>query len=228
MFTQTQQALYDAQRLQHLYTTQAWEKFTSGQSTTDYETRRPDLPPLEQTPTPEVTAVLRQKRTVDFRLPDFDFGLKDENGESKTGTEQGGNIQNQKPGLSEAKVSKIQNALATPLKLRNEIIGVLGLHDETPNRRWTDDEIALIESVSEQMSLAIENARLFNTTQHRAQREALTRQIADKIRSAGNVEEILQTTVAELSKALGVSRAFIDLNADITSPVADNASVDEA
>ncbi len=72
--------------------------------------------------------------------------------------------------------------------------------------------MVLMESVSEQMSLAIENARLFDDTQQRAQRETLTREIADKIRGANNVEEILQTTVAELSRALGVSQTFVDLD----------------
>lgn len=212
-FTQTQTALYEAQKLQRRYTIQAWEKFSTGQATTDYEVHEPGLPALDQTPTPEVLVALQQKRTVDLHVSGSTNGAdaKDNNGASE---------------VEENKESNVANALATPLKLRNEIIGVLGLQDKNPNRRWTEEEITLIEAVSEQMSLAIENARLFDHTQQRAQREALTRQIADKIRSAGNVEEILQTTVTELSRALGVSRAFIDLTPD-TKPAPDNVAVHE-
>ncbi len=202
LFTQTQSALYEAQRLQQVYTSHAWAQYGAGRVTLNYEVKQPTLPPLEQITTPEATAVLQQKQTVDLRLPESDFVSEDfddeaaDNGQSKT----------------QEQHLKMGTALATPLKLHNEIIGVLGLRDEDPHRQWTIEEIALIESVSEQMSLAIENARLFDDTQQRAQRETLTREIADKIRGANNVEEILQTTVAELSRALGVSQTFIDLD----------------
>ncbi len=191
LFTKTQEALYEAQRLQQTYTSHAWQQFSKSQSNIDYEVRQSALPPLEQINTPEAVAALEKKETVTIEANEQSLiAFTDYQ------------VESQKP----------KNALATPLKLRDEIIGVLGIQDENANRHWTEDEIALIESVSEQMSLAIENARLFGDTQKQAQRETLTRQIVDKIRGATSVEEILQTSVAELSKALGVSRTFIDLN----------------
>ncbi len=191
LFAETQDKLYEAQRLQRIYTTQAWEQLSTTQ-TTDYEVRQGDMPPLAEINTPEAGAVLRQEQTVDLRLGNP--------GNSPNKTEEGGD----KNGTI--------HALATPLKLRGQIIGVLGIRDEDQDRQWTTEEIALIETVSEQMTLAIENARLFDDTQKRGQREALTRQIVDEIRKASTIEEILQTSVDELSKALGVSRTFIDLN----------------
>ena len=93
-------------------------------------------------------------------------------------------------------------------------MGTISLQDIDPNRKWTAEDIALVEAVSEQLALTLENLRLFDETQQRAQREAVTRQIADKIGQANTVEEILRTGVAELSKVMGVSRTFIDLNMD--------------
>ncbi len=49
--------------------------------------------------------------------------------------------------------------LAVPLTLRGEIIGVLGLRrEETPD--WTVEEVAVVETVADQVSRALENARL--------------------------------------------------------------------
>lgn len=107
-----------------------------------------------------------------------------------------------------------QSAVVSPITLRGEVLGTVSLQDVDPNRKWTAEDIALVEAVSEQLALTLENLRLFDETQQRAQREAVTRQIADKIGQANTVEEILRTSVAELSKVMGVSRTFIDLDMD--------------
>jgi GAF domain-containing protein/ActR/RegA family two-component response regulator len=38
--------------------------------------------------------------------------------------------------------------------------------DDNPSRRWSDDELMLIEQVTDQLTLALENAQLFEQTQH--------------------------------------------------------------
>jgi GAF domain-containing protein/HAMP domain-containing protein len=214
-FTQTQEALYEAQRLQRMYTGSAWGQFIAVQPTTDYEYRQPNAAPLKQVTTPEAVTALMEGRTVDLRLGQ-------ENKRSVNGKANDADQHEEKPPTNgkpkgadepdESAAAETELALATPLRLGSGIIGVLGIRDENLDRRWTKEEIALVEAVGEQMSLAIENARLFGETQHRAGREALTRQIADRIRNANSIEEILQTTVTELSKALGVSKTFIDLD----------------
>jgi GAF domain-containing protein len=77
--------------------------------------------------------------------------------------------------------------------------------------------------VVEQASLALENARLYQYTQRRAIRERLTREITDKMRRATSVEDIVRTTVDELSRALGASRTFIQLG---TAPSKSDTSDD--
>ncbi|MFN8413785.1 MAG: GAF domain-containing protein, partial [Anaerolineales bacterium] len=55
--------------------------------------------------------------------------------------------------------------LAVPVKLRDNVVGVIHLEASQNNRKWTDDESALIQSVSERAALALENARLFEETE---------------------------------------------------------------
>lgn len=102
-------------------------------------------------------------------------------------------------------------SLVAPLSLRGQVIGALSLQDIDPDRTWTGEEIALVEAVTEQLALTVENLRLFDNTQKRATREQLTRRITDKMRSAPDAETIIQTGLSELAKALGVSRTYIKL-----------------
>ena len=86
------------------------------------------------------------------------------------------------------------------------------MEDIDPNRKWTAEERALVEAVSEQLAQTVENLRLFDNTQQRAVREQLTRGITDKMRAAPDVDAIIKTGLTELSKALGVPRTYVKLN----------------
>jgi GAF domain-containing protein len=102
-------------------------------------------------------------------------------------------------------------ALVVPITLRGEILGVLGVHEVGGGRRWTDDEIALVEAVADQMALAIENACLLDETRQRAEQERIVANITAQVRSSMDAETILQTAVRELGAALGADRAFVKL-----------------
>ena len=103
-------------------------------------------------------------------------------------------------------------ALVSPIPLRGQVIGTLSLEDIDPDRNWGEDEIALVEAVSEQLALTIENLRLVENTQKRATREQLARQITDKMRTFPDADAIIQTGLDELAKALGASRTYVKLN----------------
>jgi GAF domain-containing protein len=104
-----------------------------------------------------------------------------------------------------------QAALVVPIRLRNEAIGVLGLQGTEEGQRWTESEIGLIEAVADQMALAIENARLLEETQQRADRERIIASITARVRASMDPETILRTAVRELGAALGSDRAFVKL-----------------
>jgi PAS domain S-box-containing protein len=102
-------------------------------------------------------------------------------------------------------------AIVAPIALRGQVIGTLNLQDLARDRNWTNEEIALVEAVSEQLGLTVENLRLFDDTQRTATREQLTRQITDRMRAAPDVDSIIQTGLTELAKALQVSRTYVKL-----------------
>lgn len=102
-------------------------------------------------------------------------------------------------------------AIVTPITLRGQTIGTLSLQDLVTDRQWSAEEVALVETVSEQLALTLENLRLFENTQKQATREQITRQITDKMRAAPDIDTIIQTGLAELAKALNVSRTYVKL-----------------
>lgn len=195
LFTETENALKQAQRLQSVYTGEAWSKFSANRLA-HYEVRQfKEAPSLENITTPEAVAALQQQQTIGLRLGNGHAPLAD------TGFD--------------APDSGGANAVATPLKLRDQIIGVLGVRDEAnPNRRWSDDELALIEAVSEQMSLAIENARLFEETGRRAGRERMIAEVTRQVWASAEIEEVMRTAVAQLGDKLQASEVVLRLAGD--------------
>jgi len=100
-------------------------------------------------------------------------------------------------------------ALAVPVKLRNEVIGVLHLESNDPLKHWQEDEISLVQAVAERAAFAMENARLFQDARRRAAKERLISEASARIGSALQLENILQTTAEELERVLGGSEILI-------------------
>jgi GAF domain-containing protein/HAMP domain-containing protein len=104
-----------------------------------------------------------------------------------------------------------ESSLAVPIKVRDDVIGVLSTRKPAEAGEWTTDEIALLEALTDQLGLALEGARLYQEAQRSAARERLTREITDQMRRATSVEGVVRTAVDELFSMLGTSRAFVRL-----------------
>ena len=71
-----------------------------------------------------------------------------------------------------------------------------------------------MDEICTQIGLALENARLLEETQERAEQERIIANITAQVRSSMDPETILQTAVRELGAALGSDRAFVRLGVD--------------
>lgn len=122
-----------------------------------------------------------------------------------------GSSMKQEEDLLDSENGLSERTIVTPISLRGEPIGTLQLENSRPHHSWTAEDKALIEAVSEQLALTLENLRLFEDTQKRATREQLVRQITTKMRAAPDVDTIIQTGLQELAKALDVSHTYVKL-----------------
>ncbi len=98
--------------------------------------------------------------------------------------------------------------VVVPIELRGETIGNLVV--QSPSRDdLNQDQLDLIKAVAERVAISAENARLFDETTRRAERERMVSDITGKIRSANNPQAMIQTAIEELRVALGASHVEI-------------------
>jgi GAF domain-containing protein len=101
-----------------------------------------------------------------------------------------------------------RHEVSTPIILRGEIIGTLTVQSPT-DEYVNQDQMDLIRAVAERVAISAENARLFDETVRRAEREHLVADITTKIRSATDPQEMINTAVEELRRALKAKRIEI-------------------
>jgi PAS domain S-box-containing protein len=112
-----------------------------------------------------------------------------------------------------------QRAVAvTPLSVRGEAIGALGVYDD-PAHPLSKEDLNLIEAVSEQVALALESARLFDQNQRDAERERTINRVTSRIRNARSVDEVLTIAAQELRLATQASRSIVEILPVTDQPV---------
>jgi len=101
--------------------------------------------------------------------------------------------------------------LSAPLILRGEVVGSLSV-TRPAGERWSQDEVALLESVAARMAVIAEGIRLVDETSRRALREQQVNEVsASLLQRATDVESVLRTALAKLSGALGSDRIALRL-----------------
>ncbi len=95
-----------------------------------------------------------------------------------------------------------------PIELRGEIIGMLSVQSPS-QRQMNQDQFDLIKAVADRVALSAENARLFEETSRRAERERMVSEITSKIRSVNDPNIMIKTAMEELRNALGASRVEV-------------------
>lgn len=85
----------------------------------------------------------------------------------------------------------VKSLLHVPLKLRNEIIGVLSVHNRVSSKAFTDNDLRTLTILAGYATVAIENARLYQSMEEKAQQLSQTLN-AQKSKTKEDTERILQ------------------------------------
>jgi GAF domain-containing protein/HAMP domain-containing protein len=185
LFEQTRTALAETEATHQRYLGQAWQSFREVQPVLHVEHQKSKIKTVD----PKMVNIIKQqviqnKKTV----------------ATNSGTDE-----------QETNGHRAPATLITPLKLRDQVIGTLGVLETQPDRQWTKEEIALVEAISEQVTLALENARLFEEAQQRAAREKLIANLTGQVWASGELEQVMETTVAQLGATFDASKVIIRL-----------------
>ncbi|MCB0190318.1 MAG: GAF domain-containing protein [Anaerolineae bacterium] len=112
-----------------------------------------------------------------------------------------------------ADVAENYTAVIAPIRFQDQVIGTMAFQEPNLQKRrdWSEQELALVQAIADQVAQTAENLRLFDETRKQASRERLIGQISNKLRQASDMETLLKLGLEELSGALGSKRAFIQL-----------------
>jgi len=90
-------------------------------------------------------------------------------------------------------------------------LGFLSFTSVGPLTGFSEERIRRIRTVADQVAIAVEGLRLLEQTQRRAERERLRAEISARVRASTEVDNILQTAIRELGRALRASDGLIRL-----------------
>ena len=113
------------------------------------------------------------------------------------------------------KPSDSGDQISLPIKVRGQVIGVVELQSGTQGSKWASEEAALLQTLTEQLGAALESARLYQDTQHRAAREQLTGEITSRMRETLDIDTVLQTAVREIREVFGLAEADVQIGTDL-------------
>ncbi len=179
LFTRTLSALQETENTNKRYLREQWQRLIPALQQTSHEYHLTGVPAIGDAALPEIDQVLRRGEVV------IATGDSEEVASGRL---------------------PARTALAVPIKLRDQIIGVIDLHETDIDRRWTDDDVAVVIAAADQAALSLENARLLDETERAAQRERTINEINSRVRQTVNVDAILKTAVNELGRSLQAAR----------------------
>lgn len=105
-----------------------------------------------------------------------------------------------------------QSWLGVPMLLGDQVVGMLAVQDFAAAHRFDEQHVALLTTVASQAAIAINNLRLFQQTQFRAQQEQILREITTRVTAAIDTDTVLRTAAQEIGRALGLETAVYLVN----------------
>lgn len=100
------------------------------------------------------------------------------------------------------------SALAVPLRIGSQPLGVITLAHHTPGR-YGHEAQAMTTTFASYAAVAIENARLYDSAQEQAYASAALLQVAQAVVSLNDLDEILGTIIRIMPILVGIERAVL-------------------
>jgi len=114
-----------------------------------------------------------------------------------------------------AKAAHTSAILTLPLRTSGQVVGVLRFERTGSDVMWMDDEVALLETLTDQLGQTLERAQLYLETQQRAMRDRLVADLAGRMRESLDIDTVLRTTVREIFEAMDFASVEVRLGSEL-------------
>ena len=104
-----------------------------------------------------------------------------------------------------------RSEIAVPIMLGDQVKGVLDVQHDVRDGLDQND-VELLQTIANQMAVALQNAQLYQEAQSAAEREATVNAINQRIQQAGTIEDVLQVAAKELGLAFRAGRTAVQLS----------------
>ncbi|MBZ0303297.1 MAG: GAF domain-containing protein [Anaerolineae bacterium] len=99
--------------------------------------------------------------------------------------------------------------VAVPIRLRGQLLGVVEW--EVPEAEFDQNKLQLAQDLTDRLAVNLENARLFQESQRAIRREQVVNEISTQLTAQNDIDQILQTAVREVGRALRAPQVSIHL-----------------
>src|SRR5215213_3471724 len=110
-----------------------------------------------------------------------------------------------------SRASHSESGLSLAFQAGQNSWATLQVLDDSEKRTWSQDEQLLVKQVADQLSLALENARLFQETQSRAEELSVLNEMARELSTKLDTTEIAEVVYRYTSRLMDTSYFFIAL-----------------
>jgi PAS domain S-box-containing protein len=111
------------------------------------------------------------------------------------------------------------SAIAVPLIVKNKAIGVIAVDTNRRTNAFEEADLYLLKAMAAPAALAIDNARLFQTTHQRLVEIETVHKVSSALRSAQNLSEALPILLDQLMHLLNASGASLDMTDSLSGEV---------
>ncbi len=108
-----------------------------------------------------------------------------------------------------------RSELALPLRVRGNIIGALTVQSTEPNA-FTPELVSILQTMSDQLAIAIGNSRLLEAAESRVHRQRVLNQISTQLHNTADTNEIIRVGLKALSEQVNGRSVNLFLGKSIT------------
>jgi len=102
-----------------------------------------------------------------------------------------------------AKALETKSLLIVPIRLDQKILGILGLHMTTSQRRWNSEEISFLESIARQLAIGYQYTSLYVAQEQETRRTNSLLEIANTLNSFPDFEKAASKVLCKAVEIVG-------------------------